>query len=419
MTGLHGVGKTARIMQTAEKCGVELVYFSGGTMDVFVDFIGLPKIIEGAGGPEVLLVRPSVWRDTGKPKLVFIDEFNRAPKKLQNAVFELIQFGSINGLKVPGLQCVWVAVNPSDNENYHVEALDAAAVDRFHVQVEVPYEVDGEYFVNKYGEAAAISATTWWDKLNEKQKLLCSPRRLDYSLDIFNKGGDLRHVLPPSLPVAALVAELSNGSFLAKLKNFISLKDVEGAKKFLRVENNYNAIKSDIPELGKDIGFVLDCLTKERLNSVIAEYPEVLKMVKTFSHKILKTIPLGNPLLKKEILKNPKILIEKPIETEYTKTDFSQVNSSEDANIAESLHGFNAKEAFSKNSKEKNIEFLKMLESRIQILSPGQMEAINSDVMNVFSDSIEYQKSISEKTVSVDEFGPLSLSTVSFYFNQM
>ena len=50
ITGAHGVGKTSIIKQVFEENGLVLneswLYFSGSTLDPWVDFIGIPKEIE-------------------------------------------------------------------------------------------------------------------------------------------------------------------------------------------------------------------------------------------------------------------------------------------------------------------------------------------------------------------------------------
>jgi len=52
--------------------------------------------------------------------MLFFDELNRAHPKVLNAVFELVQFRSINGDKLPRLQCVIAAINPP-GAGYHVQ----------------------------------------------------------------------------------------------------------------------------------------------------------------------------------------------------------------------------------------------------------------------------------------------------------
>jgi len=152
--GKHGVGKTTTVLNAFNEAKLKWLYFSGSTLDPWVDFIGVPKEQKDENGNVYLdLVRPKHFQND-EVEAIFIDELNRSHKKVRNAVLELIQFKSINGKKFPHLRIVWAAINP-DNEDeeeegnelkYDVEKLDPAIVDRFHIKVDVPYKPDASYF---------------------------------------------------------------------------------------------------------------------------------------------------------------------------------------------------------------------------------------------------------------------------------
>lgn len=194
--GEHGVGKTSIIEEAFNRHNVRWRYFSASTMDPWVDLIGVPKEQRTDDGRMYLeLVRPLEFQIEPIEFFVF-DEFNRAPPKVRNAVMELIQFGSINSHKFQHLRGVWAAINPYDEEEtYNVEELDPAQEDRFHIQYQLPYMPDKQYFVNKYGEHLGLRAIDWWNFLPDEHKKLVSPRRLDYTLDVYTKGGDITDVL--------------------------------------------------------------------------------------------------------------------------------------------------------------------------------------------------------------------------------
>ena len=135
--GKHGVGKTAMVKDAFDRNGLNFRYFSASTMDPWVDFVGVPrektenkvpeelKIIKelAAISPQIALewiqtnwkmseqsaksiLDHSLNREDGKSSLelvrpssfnddveaLFFDEFNRSPKKVRNAVMELLQF---------------------------------------------------------------------------------------------------------------------------------------------------------------------------------------------------------------------------------------------------------------------------------------------------------------------------------------
>jgi len=277
ITGAHGVGKTSIIKQVFEDNGLVLneswLYFSGSTLDPWVDFIGIPKEIEYNGKKCIEIIPPKAFIDEGKIQAIFIDEFNRSPSKIRNALLELCQFKSINGRKFPNLKVVWAAINPEDEENtYDVERLDPAQKDRFPGnQIFVPYACDADYFIKKYGNDIATTSINWWNDLPENIKKQVSPRRLDYALEYMAKGIPLEDILPKDSNPSKLRQDLSNGPIDKKLSKLYEAKNVKEAKLFLNVENNYvSAIKIiNINEGYKE--FFVPLLKKEKLCLLIAD----------------------------------------------------------------------------------------------------------------------------------------------------
>jgi hypothetical protein len=266
--GEHGVGKTACIKEAFNNAKLNWLYFSGATMDPWVDFIGVPKEQTDKDGNMYLdLVRPKAFADDAV-EAIFMDEFNRSHKKVRNALMELIQFKSINGRKFNNLKIVWAAVNPDSEDNvYDVEKIDPAQNDRFHIHIEVPYKPDLQYFKKKFGEMGEV-AVEWWEKLTEENKRLVSPRRLDYTLEIHNLSGDVRDVIPKSVNPAKLSTMLNEGSYIKKLDTFFRNEDKEGARKFLLSENNFANVQDEIIKNKPRQTFFLPLIGKERLMSL-------------------------------------------------------------------------------------------------------------------------------------------------------
>lgn len=241
--GASGVGKTARVKQTFERNNLRYKYFSAATMDPFCDFVGVPKAVKDENGVEYLeYILPRDMRD-GKIEAIFMDELNRAHKKVINAVMELLQFKSINGRLFPNLKVIWAAINPEDGEDvYQVTPLDKAQKGRFEVHVQVPYQPDRTWFVSRYGEHLAKAALDWWAQLPDAQKKEVDPRRLQYALDIYNlPGGDMKDILPQGCNVSKLITTINNGPAIDRMVDFYNQNNQEGAKKYLAVENNYAA----------------------------------------------------------------------------------------------------------------------------------------------------------------------------------
>src|SRR5207249_2123412 len=109
--GPHGVGKSKLVLGVAAELKLRLAYLSASTLDPYVDLVGIPVPVIHQGVPQRI---DYVQLETlTEAQIIFFDELNRAPAKVLNALFELVQFRSINGVKLPHLRCVIAAINPS------------------------------------------------------------------------------------------------------------------------------------------------------------------------------------------------------------------------------------------------------------------------------------------------------------------
>lgn len=288
--GKHGVGKTTKVLEAFNSHNLKWQYFSASTMDPWVDFIGIPKEKTEDGKTFLDLIRPKHFAEDDV-EAIFLDEYNRAPKKVRNAVMELIQFKSINGKKFKNLKIVWAAINPDDDsEKYDVEPLDPAQMDRFHVVVDVPYLPDMPYFKNKFGAETALAGLTWWKDLTKEERDKVSPRRLDYTLDIHAKGGDIRFVLPEGLNINKLLTELKNGPISSQLEKLHKDNNVEAAKAFISVENNYSACFKHIVGNKDYLSFFVPLLNDERISAAMVKEKKIEDFVLGNEKKFLPVI---------------------------------------------------------------------------------------------------------------------------------
>jgi len=269
LEGKHGTGKTSLVTEVFDKNCKNWLYFSGSTLDPWVDFIGVPKEIKRGNDYVLSFVLPEKMSDDSV-EAIFIDEYNRSHKKVRNGTMELIQFKSINGRKFPNLKVVWAAINPNDDDDeiYDVEALDGAQTDRFQVQIKVPFIPDYEYFVQKFGLKHTKSALEWWNGMPDKAKKMVSPRRLDYALEIFREGGDVFDVLPLETNPTKLLATLKVGSLEDKLKSLFKAKNADKAKAFFEQENNFQAALPIIKRNDEYLKFFLPTVDNERISSL-------------------------------------------------------------------------------------------------------------------------------------------------------
>ena len=284
--GKHGIGKTARIVELAEKNKLKWKYFSASTLDPFVDFVGIPKEKEGPDGESFIdLIRPKHFQDD-EVEFIFLDEYNRAPSKVRNAVMELIQFRSINGRKFNNLKCVWAAINPDDEAStYDVEELDPAQRDRFAIQIELPYMVNREFLHKKYSDKKEVVDVfcEWWLELNGDHRDLVSPRRLDMAIEVFLAGGSLREVIDAKTNVGKLISELESISYKKMLSEGLANKSI--AKKALEEPNCISVLDKILrgkktKNRSKHIGVYGPILSEELKASLVSDVPELNKFIK-------------------------------------------------------------------------------------------------------------------------------------------
>jgi hypothetical protein len=296
LTGEKGVGKSTIISEVFNSKSTKWLYFSASTIDPYVDFVGVPKEKEREDGTSFLeFIRPDYMSDD--VEAIFLDEFNRAPKKIKNAVMELIQFKSINGKKFPKLKVVWAGINPYDPDAeeldaYDVEPIDPAQQDRFQIQIEIPYLPDDEYFLTKYAQEWVDGAMEWWHELPEKIKKMVSPRRLDYALSVHLMGGDISDVLPKQSNPSKLALSIKTGGILNVLENFLKKGDSVAAKNFLNSENNYQSCRGFIFADEAKAAFFTPLINDERL------------MVEVFSNKKFYNVVTENPIQYKSLLES-------------------------------------------------------------------------------------------------------------------
>ena len=193
--GERGVGKTSIIYKTFNEANLRVKYFSAPTMDPWTDLVGVPSTVIRNDGKEVLRMIPPEDFADDKYDAIFIDELNRAPPKVLDALMELIQFKTING-KPYNIKMIWAAINPYDenNNDYNVEPLDKALKDRFQIHYKFPYNVDEAFFKKNHGETGIVFCDWWKNQPKEIQKEI-SPRRLFETTTFYLAGGDIEDMI--------------------------------------------------------------------------------------------------------------------------------------------------------------------------------------------------------------------------------
>lgn len=180
----HGVGKSTALQELAEKHGLKVKYYSCATLDPYTDLVGVP-VPRGPEGNEYLeMIRP---RDIEDADIVFFDELNRADRRVQDAVLEIVQAHSINGVPLPKLRACWAAINPPNGDEqageqvYEVEELDPALMDRWDAYVHLSPQVSVPYMSQYIEVSTAEALKAWWDGHKRSKRgadSYISPRRL-------------------------------------------------------------------------------------------------------------------------------------------------------------------------------------------------------------------------------------------------
>jgi hypothetical protein len=191
LVGRHGIGKTTIVKELAQNLNYKFKYYSASTLDPFSDLVGIP--VPDIKNKRLDFIKPEDLKDA---EFIFFDELNRAHPKVLNAVLEIIQFKSVNGEKLNNLKMVWAAINPP-GEEYDVEDLDPALVDRFHAFIKMKPEINLTYMSKVLGKELSRALHDWWNNdLDDKQRNLLSPRRMEYIGLMIKDNIDYRDAVP-------------------------------------------------------------------------------------------------------------------------------------------------------------------------------------------------------------------------------
>ena len=133
MVGGMGLGKSKIIDQLAKEKGMMLVDLRLAQMESG-DIIGMPyKHTDGS----TKWAPPEWWPKEGTKGIILLDEMNRAPTDVRQAVFQLVLDRKLHTHVLPEGWFVHSAINP-DNGEYQVETLDQAMLRRFCVLTVTP-----------------------------------------------------------------------------------------------------------------------------------------------------------------------------------------------------------------------------------------------------------------------------------------
>jgi MoxR-like ATPase len=130
LVGAMGIGKSQIVAQVAKELGIQLIDLRLAQMETG-DLVGIPYL----KGNKTFWGAPGWWPEEGTRGILLLDEINRAPNDVRQAIFQLILADSEGRRKLhthilPKGWAVIAAMNPGGGE-YQVEELDKAMVRRF------------------------------------------------------------------------------------------------------------------------------------------------------------------------------------------------------------------------------------------------------------------------------------------------
>ncbi len=142
--GEAGIGKSQVVAQAARELGFNLIDLRLAQQEAG-DLIGLPRT-----NPETkktVWYVPEWWPKEGEKTIIFLDELNRAPVDVRQAIFQLLTEYRMHTAVLPKETYLVAAINPDGGSkmNYQVEQFDPAMVNRMCF---INMEADVQQWVN-------------------------------------------------------------------------------------------------------------------------------------------------------------------------------------------------------------------------------------------------------------------------------
>jgi hypothetical protein len=263
LIGRHGVGKTSAVQAACKKAGLNMWYASAPLLDPDIDLGGIP-VPDHTTGNLRFFTQPQLF----DAEVIFLDELNRASPRTLNMIFELVQFKSIHGKRLPKLKAVHTGINPPGQGQYDVQTLDDALLDRFHAFIEMKAEFPMAIMLPLLGEAKADAFKTWSQQ--HLTDVFVSPRRMVYAAELYAAGMDIaRAFTEAKVPVGRLKTMLADAGLAASgIEKVVKEIPIWEEEKF-QIALNHPLLQEDHKELArvmKELG-----VTAEQVWTKVAE----------------------------------------------------------------------------------------------------------------------------------------------------
>ena len=263
MDGVHGIGKSEVVREWAKEAGVhfEVLFLSQQEVG---DLIGLPKVVEKGGKfltdwtVPTWLQRVYEAAEAGKQSVIFLDELNRAPQDLKQSALQLVLDREIHQHKLPvvnGVKTLIVAaINPAGDE-YHVDELDPALLDRF---LKIDVSADPKSWLN-WARANKVNGVVRDFIAENPTKLHFKAQNEDVgatprSWTMLGKLVDnFKHVDPEMHfeVIKGKVGSAIGSQFYSFLCNYVNIMKVEDIEKFVKAKKKIT--KENIREVADEL----------------------------------------------------------------------------------------------------------------------------------------------------------------------
>ena len=142
--GATGIGKSYQLKDLAKEQGEGFGFIDLrlATQEV-TDLIGIPRMVKDSEGhPRTTWTKPTWFPKAGTKGILALEELNRAPEDVRQAIFQLLTEWKLHTHELPSSWAIVGLINP-DNGSYHVNQLDPAFRRRFvQIAVDNPTDID-------------------------------------------------------------------------------------------------------------------------------------------------------------------------------------------------------------------------------------------------------------------------------------
>lgn len=188
LVGEAGIGKTSFIKAVGTAMGYDVITINAANLGVENLFVPFPRTHPEWGNRVIKsLFYKRFAADT--QKIIFIDEIGRADTGLANTLMELLQEGTLAGVKIEGLVTVIAADNPQGSSYGKMSGLDFSQADRFATVVldskSTPWR---RALASEFPEIDLTKVFSTYDTLEGDVRKIANPRVLSFIISALLEG---------------------------------------------------------------------------------------------------------------------------------------------------------------------------------------------------------------------------------------